>query len=114
MRPVIMKKDDHEKRPVPFSGLAFYFGSGGRTRTCDKAINSRLLYQLSYAGSGVPCARRLDGGADRNRTGVHGFAGRCVATPPPRHPAQCKPWLLLVCKGSRGAPLPSSVKAAGT
>jgi hypothetical protein len=24
------------------------------------------------------------GGADRNRTGVHGFAGRCVATPPPR------------------------------
>ena len=26
-----------------------------------------------------------DGGADRNRTGVHGFAGRCVATPPPRH-----------------------------
>ena len=27
-------------------------GSGGRTRTCDKAINSRLLYQLSYAGSG--------------------------------------------------------------
>ena len=23
-------------------------------------------------------------GADQNRTGVHGFAGRCVATPPPR------------------------------
>jgi integrase len=23
-------------------------------------------------------------GADRNRTGVHGFAGRCVATPPRR------------------------------
>ena len=25
-------------------------GSGDRTRTCDPAINSRLLYQLSYAG----------------------------------------------------------------
>ncbi len=24
------------------------------------------------------------GGADRNRTGVDGFAIRCVATPPPR------------------------------
>src|SRR4051812_47952357 len=31
-------------------------------------------------------------GADRNRTGVNGFAGRCVATPPRRrgrlHPSQ--------------------------
>ena len=26
-------------------------GSSGRTRTCDPAINSRLLYQLSYRGS---------------------------------------------------------------
>ena len=24
--------------------------SGGRTRTCDPTVNSRLLYQLSYAG----------------------------------------------------------------
>lgn len=24
------------------------------------------------------------GGADRNRTGIHGFAIRCVAIPPPR------------------------------
>src|SRR3954452_2549064 len=30
-------------------------------------------------------AEKLRGrGADRNRTGVHGFAGRCVATPPRR------------------------------
>ena len=27
------------------------FNSRGRTRTCDPAVNSRLLYQLSYAGS---------------------------------------------------------------
>ena len=26
-------------------------GSPGKTRTCDKAVNSRLLYQLSYRGS---------------------------------------------------------------
>lgn len=31
--------------------LAFRIGSPGRTRTSDKAINSRLLYQLSYWGS---------------------------------------------------------------
>ena len=27
------------------------------------------------------------GGEYRNRTGVHGFAIRCVTTPPTRHPA---------------------------
>src|SRR5665213_2481773 len=27
-------------------------GSPGRTRTCDKSVNSRLLYQLSYRGIG--------------------------------------------------------------
>ena len=26
-------------------------GSAGRTRTCDKVVNSHLLYQLSYRGS---------------------------------------------------------------
>ena len=29
-------------------------GWGGRSRTCDPAVNSRLLYQLSYRGN---CAR---------------------------------------------------------
>ena len=29
------------------------FGSAGRTRTCDKVVNSHLLYQLSYRGSGA-------------------------------------------------------------
>ena len=29
------------------------FGSSpGKTRTCDKSVNSRLLYQLSYRGLG--------------------------------------------------------------
>jgi hypothetical protein len=29
-----------------------FLGSLSRTRTCDRSINSRLLYQLSYQGSG--------------------------------------------------------------
>ncbi len=29
------------------------FGSAGRTRTCDKVVNSHPLYQLSYRGSGA-------------------------------------------------------------
>ena len=53
------------------------FGSGGWTRTSDIWINSPPFYQLNYAGLNF-------GGADRNRTGVQGFAILCVATPPPR------------------------------
>ena len=30
---------------------SFFKSSSGRTRTCDPAVNSRLLYQLSYRGS---------------------------------------------------------------
>ncbi len=37
---------DHRHRPWPA-------GSSGRTRTYDQAINSRPLYQLSYAGIGA-------------------------------------------------------------
>ncbi len=33
-------------------------GSGGGTRTPDKAVNSRLLYQLSYSGTRVLCCLR--------------------------------------------------------
>src|SRR5690606_1783689 len=31
--------------------LRLWLNSRGRTRTCDPTVNSRLLYQLSYAGS---------------------------------------------------------------
>src|SRR5690606_11735967 len=33
------------------NALRLWFNSRGRTRTCDPTVNSRLLYQLSYAGS---------------------------------------------------------------
>ena len=77
--------------------INFYIliGSGDRTRTCDPAINSRLLYQLSYAGKLKNYIKSIFeivktfilniGGADRIRTGVDGFAGRSVASPPPHH-----------------------------
>ena len=35
---------------VPASTLSGRASSPGRTRTYDKAVNSRLLYQLSYRG----------------------------------------------------------------
>ena len=35
---------------VPADDTGLYFGSPGGTRTPDKAVNSRLLYQLSYRG----------------------------------------------------------------
>ena len=42
-------------------------GSSGRTRTCDKSVNSRLLYQLSYRGSATlkDGGYRLGGGRDQ-------------------------------------------------
>lgn len=40
--------------------------------------------RLTAACSTTELLRKIAGGADRIRTGVHGFAGRCVATPPPR------------------------------
>ena len=46
----------NEKAP-PDLGEALS-NSGDRTRTCDKLVNSQLLYQLSYAGS-VPRAVRI-------------------------------------------------------
>ena len=44
-------------------------GSGGRTRTCDQAVNSRPLYQLSYAGTVPP------------RRGARGRPGLSQPTP---------------------------------
>lgn len=46
------------------------------------------LYSL-YVRAEITVERiknRMDtGGGGRNRTGVHGFAGRCMTTLPPRH-----------------------------
>ena len=48
--------------------------------------------RLTAACSTTELLRNVPGGADRIRTGVHGFAGRCVTTPPPRrYPAEPDP-----------------------
>ena len=50
------------QRPVDYDSIAlptelssqpknFKNGSGSRTRTCDRVVNSHLLYRLSYAGA---------------------------------------------------------------
>ena len=47
-----------------------------------EAVPGGLRVSGSSRSSTATCARSR--GADRNRTGVNGFAGRCVATPPRR------------------------------
>lgn len=43
---------DDQKQGIPGPlGPCPGSGSGGRTRTYDQAVNSRPLYQLSYAGT---------------------------------------------------------------
>ena len=53
---------------------------------CGRGILSPLRLPISPSGrwGRKSNTREAIGGADRNRTGVHGFAGRCVTTPPPR------------------------------
>ena len=43
----------NKKSPISslkLTGLKL-FGSSSKTRTCDKVVNSHLLYQLSYRGT---------------------------------------------------------------
>lgn len=42
--------------------VSYRNGSLSRTRTCDRSINSRLLYQLSYQGSRAGKTPRRPGG----------------------------------------------------
>ena len=49
-------------------------GSPNRTRTCDKSINSRLLYQLSYRGTrwqGAPYSKGSRGMASPKAEVLH-------------------------------------------
>jgi hypothetical protein len=53
------------ERPPAVSPTALLrFGSPGRTRTSDQAVNSRSLYQLSYRGSKRPTRRTWPSGPD--------------------------------------------------
>ena len=51
-------------------------------RSYPRGILSPLRLPISPPGQGELCLFVL-GGWGRNRTGVHGFAGRCMTTLPP-------------------------------
>src|SRR5207302_95721 len=99
----------HKVRPG-ITGLAQVNGLRGETDTLDK-MQSRIEHDLDYLRNwppqrgcepvlppwkgdildfrGLPCSARKktklkSRGGGRNRTGVHGFAGRCMTTLPPR------------------------------
>ncbi len=54
----------------------------------ERKLNRRFRCEPTNGGSGrrqKAALVQLLGGGGRNRTGVHGFAVRCMATLPPRH-----------------------------
>ena len=55
------------------AGLQLSGSSGGRTRTCDPTGNSRLLYQLSYAGMAFLIGKKKK--LPKARKGVNGRFG---------------------------------------
>ena len=65
---------------LPQAAEAAWFetGAGEESRTLDLYLGKVSLYQLSYS--------RMErfGGGGRDRTGVDGFAGRCITTLLPR------------------------------
>ena len=56
--------------------------------TARRRLRAAEWWRLVYARHG----RRRREGDDRNRTGVNGFAGRCVTTPPRRRERQASDW----------------------
>ena len=78
-------------RRVPEVGLLSDFGAPGRTRTGTPPFGIAADFKSAVSTgftTGAGTARcgnaRRTGGGGRNRTGVHGFAGRCITTLSPR------------------------------
>src|SRR6185312_6895145 len=67
--------------------LALQMGREGAELQRDRA---RLIHLGSPWIEGFRCGTR-DSGVGRNRTGIDGFAGRCMTILPPRHPNQEAP-----------------------
>ena len=70
-----MRAGKQKRKP---EGFLFQLGAGEESRTLDLYLGKVSLYQLSYS--------RMErfGGGGRDRTGVDGFAGRCITTLLPR------------------------------
>ena len=61
---------------APWFGARLKKSSRGWTRTSDKTVNSRLLYQLSYAGIGCLPGEGRQKYSTSETGGVKDFAGR--------------------------------------
>ncbi len=76
-----------------------------RPALCKSTKKPAAMRVLGTLVDSLGCS---DGGQGRNRTGVRGFAGRCMTTLPPGHPINCHsvpgvscrspPWLTLVLR----------------
>src|SRR3990170_4326776 len=72
--------------------LTAYFGARGRTRTgtalrpgdFKSPVSTSFTTRAGTLAGILPLAGETGGGR-RNRTGVQGFAGRCMTPLPPRH-----------------------------
>ena len=78
----------HTQGSVLLDSLGCRFGARGRTRTGTESPPrdfKSLASTCSATRADTPPRgrRRVCGGWGRNRTGVHGFAGRCMTTLPP-------------------------------
>jgi hypothetical protein len=71
------------EKQKPRSAGFLLSGAGNETRTRDLNLGKVALYQLSYSrmfSTTNPASRVSNGGLGRNRTGVRGFAIRCITT----------------------------------
>jgi hypothetical protein len=78
--PHISRDGRRRTQQVVFDGQKPYGARGGsRTRTTFRSGDFKSPAATNYATRAA-----ITGGGGRNRTGVHGFAGRCMTTLPPR------------------------------
>ena len=72
-----------QELPPPVPPCALFGDPSGPGGQRDAELTSRSQYEMAEPRHGSTSgAVREIGGHDRNRTGVHGFAVRCVTTPP--------------------------------
>ena len=62
-----MQRNKNTKQKPTTIVIGFYFGSPSWTRTNDTAVNSRVLYRLSYGGILKPTKQSLIGYLCRHR-----------------------------------------------
>ena len=71
----------HEPKPCAYTNFATPARGGwrGRARTCDRTVNSRQLYQLSYAPIIYSCHTTYQSGSDSWGTTFLGYLtyGHC-------------------------------------